>query len=178
MAATAKRTAASSASRGRAPSPRSSALILENACSIGVLSGGRQEQQLTVTRRNRRADARGFVPTQGIQNDELAGPQRRAQDLLDVALERRCVHRALDRPRGLEACGRPRRHQRRVLAVMARHRAHRPLVVRRPAIEARQGRVGAALVDKDELLWIARGDSFAPGRPRLLVALAGCQCLF
>ena len=36
----------------------------------------------------------------------------------------------------------------------------------------------AALVDNDELLWVERGDGLTPGGARLLVALAGCQCLF
>jgi hypothetical protein len=35
--------------------------------------------------------------------------------------------------------------------------------------------VGAALVDEDELRGIELGDLLAPGGPRLLVALAGCQ---
>jgi hypothetical protein len=38
--------------------------------------------------------------------------------------------------------------------------------------------VGAALVDKDELLGVERGDLLAPRRPGRLVALTGCQCLF
>jgi hypothetical protein len=38
--------------------------------------------------------------------------------------------------------------------------------------------VGAALVDEDEPLRVARGDRFAPRRALLLVALAGCHRLF
>jgi hypothetical protein len=38
--------------------------------------------------------------------------------------------------------------------------------------------MGAAFVDKDELLWVELGDRLAPGGARLLVALAGCQCFF
>ncbi|GCF10378.1 hypothetical protein KDI_39420 [Dictyobacter arantiisoli] len=75
----------------------------------------------------------------------------------------------------LQSTRRERRHQGRVLAMIARHRAGRPLVMRRPAIEPGQGGVGAALVDKDELLRVALGDLLAPGRPLLLVALASCQ---
>jgi hypothetical protein len=46
------------------------------------------------------------------------------------------------------------------------------------AVQACQGGVGAALVDQDELRGVARRDRLAPGRARLLVALAGCQALF
>jgi hypothetical protein len=35
--------------------------------------------------------------------------------------------------------------------------------------------VGAAFVDKDELLGIELGNALPPGRARRLVALAGCQ---
>ncbi|MGZ3662990.1 MAG: hypothetical protein ACXVDA_00700, partial [Ktedonobacterales bacterium] len=49
--------------------------------------------------------------------------------------------------------------------------AWRPLVMRRPAIGPGQGDVGAAFVDKDELLWVELGDRLPPGSPRRLVAL-------
>jgi hypothetical protein len=38
--------------------------------------------------------------------------------------------------------------------------------------------MGAALVDKDELLRVQLGSCLAPGLARLLVALAGCQDFF
>ena len=50
--------------------------------------------------------------------------------------------------------------------------------MRRPAIPAGQGAVRAAFVDKDERLWVELGRGLTPGGARLLVALAGCQCLF
>ena len=88
------------------------------------------------------------------------------------------IHGPLDHPGLVQPVGGERRHQRRVLAVVARHGAGRALVMRRPAVEAGQGDVRATFVDKDELLGVELGDRFAPGGARLLVALAGCQCLF
>jgi hypothetical protein len=65
-----------------------------------------------------------------------------------------------------------------VLAVVARDRADGSPVMRRPPIQAGQRNVRAAFVDKDELLGVELGDRFPPAAARLLVALAGCQCLF
>ena len=88
------------------------------------------------------------------------------------------VHRPLDQPGLVQPVGGERGHQRGVLAVVARHRAGGALVMRRPAVEPGQGDVRAAFVDKDELLRVELGGGRTPGGARLLVALAGCQCLF
>ena len=50
--------------------------------------------------------------------------------------------------------------------------------MRRPAVEAKQRRVGTALIDEDELLRVVAGDCGAPGGARFLVALAGCHRFF
>ena len=88
------------------------------------------------------------------------------------------IHRPLDQPRLVQPIGGERGHQRGVLAVVARDRSTGPAVVRRPAIQAGQRDVRAAFVDKDELLGVKLGRGRPPGCARLLVALAGCQCLF
>jgi hypothetical protein len=78
----------------------------------------------------------------------------------------------------VQTIGGERCHQRGVLAVVARYRSGGPVVMRRPAIQPGQGDVRAAFVDKDELLRVELGRGLTPGGACLLVALAGCQCLF
>jgi hypothetical protein len=84
----------------------------------------------------------------------------------------------LDQPGHTQPVRRQGRYQRGVLAMIARHRSGRPLVVRCPAVQACQRGVCAAFVDKDDLLGIELGDRLAPGSACRLVALARCQGLF
>jgi hypothetical protein len=105
-----------------------------------------------------------------VEHDHLPWPQHRRHLLPDVPRTGRGLHRALDQPGCVQTVGRERRHHRGVRAVGARHRSARPLVVRRPAGEPRQGGVGAACVDQDELLRVALGGRRPPGGARLLVA--------
>lgn len=124
------------------------------------------------------ANASSFVHAQIIHHDHLPRPQGRRQLLGDIPFERLRIHRPLDHPGLMQAVGGERRDQRRILAMIAGHRSGGALVVRRPAIQAGQGDVGAALVDKDELLRVELGRGFAPGLARLLVTFAGCQDFF
>ena len=136
---------------------------------------GRQEEQGAAARRQGLADAGGLVSAQIVEDHHLPGPQPRRQFLADVPRKGLGIHGPLNQPWFVQSVGGKCRHQRGVVAVVARHRAARALVMRRPAIEARQGGVGAAFVDKDELRWIELGDLLAPGGTRCFVALAGCQ---
>ena len=138
----------------------------------------RQEEQLAAARFNGLANAVGFVGAQIVHDDHLSWPQRRRELLGDVPGKRVRIHRPLDQPRLVQPIGGERGHQRGVLAVVARDRSTGPPVMRRPAIQAGQGDVRAAFVDKDELLRVELGRGRTPGAARLLVALAGCQCLF
>ena len=139
---------------------------------------GRQEEQLAVAVCNRLANTVGFVGAQVIHDDHLPWPQRGRELLGDVPSKRVRIYRPLDQPRLAQPIGSERRHQRGVLAVVARDRADGSPVMRRPPIQAGQRNVRAAFVDKDELLEVELGDRFPPAAARLLVALAGCQCLF
>ncbi len=149
----------------RAPSPRRMALILENACSIGVKSGEYGGKKSSWQWRASMAwrMLAGLVGAQIVQHDHLPRPQRRRQLLGDVPGERLRIHGSLDQPGLVQPIGGERGHQRGVLAVVARDRAGGPLVMRRPAIQPGQGDVRAAFVDKDELLWVELGRGRTPG---------------
>ena len=150
----------------RAPSPRRMGFDLRERLldrrAVGRVR--RQEEQRAAARFEGLANAGGLVDAQIIEHDHLPWPQRRPELLRDVPGEGLGIHRPLDQPGHVQAVGGERRHQRGVLAVVARHRAGRSPVVRRPAVEARQGDVRAAFVDEDELLGVELGDRL-PARP-------------
>jgi hypothetical protein len=87
IAAIARRSASWRASWGRAPSRRRTALILENACSMGVKSGevgrgGWQEEPVAAARRQRRqrrTQAGGLRGTPGVQHHHRSRNDRRSQ---------------------------------------------------------------------------------------------------
>ena len=110
-----------------------------------------------------------------VQHDDLSGRELRRELFGDVPFDGRRLHRALDQPRHAQAVGCQGCDQRGVLAMVARHRPARPPVMRRPAIQARQRRVRATLLDEDEPLGSELSDRLPPGGTRRLVALAGCQ---
>ena len=179
MASIARRTASSNASRVRAPRPRRSALRLENACAMGVKSGAyggrksREQPRASLAWRMLAALwALKWSRTTTCPGRSLG---TRHELLRDLPRAGRAVPRPVDQPGVAHALGGERGDQRGVLAVLRRHRSTRPLGRRRPAVPARQRRLGATFVDKDDLLRVARGDRRPPGGTRLLVALAGCQ---
>ena len=139
---------------------------------------GRQEEQLAAARFNGKANTVGFVGAQIVQHDDLSRSQRRRELLGDIPFKRRSIHCPLDQPGLVHTVGSERGDQREVLAVVARDRSSGPPIMRRPAIHAGQRDIRAAFVDKDELLRVEVSRGRPPGAARLLVAFAGCQCLF
>ena len=72
---------------------------------IEVRTIGRQEPKLRANRFDRPAHGRLFVGGEVIQDDDIAGGQRRRKDLLDVRQERRIVDRPIEdrrRPKTVE----------------------------------------------------------------------------
>ena len=116
---------------------------------IEVRAVGRQEAEVRADGFDRRADLGLFVGGEVVQDDDIAGVERRRQDLLHICEERRVVDRPVKdrwRPKAAE----PQRRD---------HRVRLPMAARCVIPEARAGRttpvspqqVGghAALVDKD-----------------------------
>ena len=133
-------------------SPQEGLDLRERLLDRGEVGGvGGEEEQLALAFGDGRPNALGLVDAQGVQDDHLPWPQGRSEDLLDVALERQRIQRALHGPGRLQPLWGERRHQRGVLAVVTWHLAQRTPVMRRPAVEARQRRVRPAFIHKDEL---------------------------
>jgi hypothetical protein len=86
-----------SASTVRATADRSKRLSLLNASSIGLRSGlGRQVKQRCTAGLDRLADTADLVAGQVVADDNVAGPQHRAEYLLDVSQERRTIDRPVE----------------------------------------------------------------------------------
>ncbi len=75
------------------------------------------------------ANALRVVHAQGIQHDHLARLERWRQLLRDVPGERHRIHGSFNQPGLVHAVGGERRHQRRILPVVARRRAGGALVM-------------------------------------------------
>ena len=83
---------------GARSAARRNAFSLANTCSMGLKSGtvGRQKADARADRFDRGADLRLFVHGEVVEDDDIAGPQRRHQHLLDVRQEARVVDRPIE----------------------------------------------------------------------------------
>ncbi len=166
-----------------APQPAQDGLDLGERLLDGREVGGvrRQEEQLAVTRCDRVANTVSFVGAQIVHDDHLSWPQRRRQLLGDVPSKRcpypspprsataRAAHWGRARPPTWCSCrgcagpihwlfgGAAPSHTNGLGRCSCRFRRQR-----RTAL----GRAGSRL------------PRCTPGAARLLIALAGCQCLF
>ena len=93
------------ASTVRSAALRSSVLSLAKTCSIGLRSGliGRQEEQLGAGRADRVAHGLALVTAEIVDDDDVAGLERRHQELLDIGQEAFAVDRPVDHARGVDA---------------------------------------------------------------------------
>lgn len=97
-----------------------------------------------------------------VEDDDVAGPQRRHQDLLDVGQKRRVVDRAIEHRRRAEAVlGQACDHGVR-LPVAARRVSAPPLAARRAPIAAEQIGRHAGFIEKDVLAGIPQWQAVAP----------------
>ena len=144
--------AAQTASTVRAAALRSRCLSLAKTCSIGFRSGeyfGRQEQ-LGAGRADELAYDLAPVAAEIVHDDDVAGPQRGQQNLLDIGGEAFAVDRAFEQPgrgdpvvaqRGQEGHGPP---------AAVRDLGDQAAAARRPAAQRRHVGPGPGLVDEDQ----------------------------
>ena len=146
---------------------------------IEVRTVGGQKHQAAARRCD--AGAHRLVPVRGqvVQDHGLAGPQHRAEHLVQIAKQLGRVGAALqgaggDQPRGAHRC-----QDRSVAPAVARDFSVAACSLGRVAVARAQGAVGSALVQEDQARWLQRqGRLPAPGSALQRVLLAGGEGLF
>jgi hypothetical protein len=118
---------------------------------IEVGTVGRQESDVRADGFNRGADLRLLVHHEVIEDDDIAGAERRHQDLFDVGEKAHIVDRAIEDRRGADPFDRQRGDHRRRLPMTAGGVVVKPGAPRTATVAAQEIGGDAALVQKDVL---------------------------
>ena len=154
----------------RAAALRNRCLSLANTCSIGLGSGeyfgkNRQEEELGSGRADERPNDLATVAADIVQDDDVALPQGRQQNLLDIGGEAFAVDRAFEQPgRGdpvVPQCGQERHGP----PAAGRDLADQAAAARRPAAQRRHIGAGPGLVNEDQAAGIDAVLVLDPLRP-------------
>jgi hypothetical protein len=168
----------------RAATPRSSALSLANAISIGLKSGrvGRQVEECGANGFDGGPHAAGLVCRQIVHDDDVAGIERRSQHLLDVGEESGTGHRPVQHARYRHAAQPQAGNEGRGLPVPVRDGGTTPLAFGRSAVAPRHLGRGAGLIDEDQALRLKVDLPFEPRLPLCVdpraLLLGGVRGLF
>ena len=121
------------ASTVRSAALRSRVLSLAKTCSIGLRSGrvGRQEEQLGAGSADGAADGLALVAAEIVHDDDVAGPERRDEHLLDIGEEALAVDRAVDDAGRVDAVAAQRGQEGQRAPAAVRHLGDQPLAARR-----------------------------------------------
>lgn len=137
-----------------------------------------QKSQVASCRLDRLPRARALVHAQVVEDHDLSRAQRRDEMLLDPLGE----EIAVQSPREDHRWSDPRRTQRRQIGdiwhVIAGDRCRQPLATWSPTVRAGQRRLGAGLVEEDEVRRNQRRLRCLPDRPMLEMLSGGDQALF
>ncbi len=129
---------------------RRSALSFENTISMGLKSG---EYGGRKTSRAARLDGVAYllalVAAQVVHDDDVAGPQRRGEALLDVGAEDGCVDRPIDHERCCDGIATQCGDEGGGLPVPAGHPADQAFAPPAAAVGAGHVGLGPGLVDED-----------------------------
>ena len=123
---------------------------------IEVGTVGRQKPDLRADGFNRGADLRLFVDHEVIEDDDIAGSERRRQDLVDVGEKADIVDRAIEDRRGADPVDRQRGDHRRRLPMTTRGVIVQPDAPRTAPVAAQEIGGDAALVQKDVLAGVVQ----------------------
>jgi hypothetical protein len=147
---------------------------------IEVRTVGRQKPDLRADGFNRGADLRLFVHHEVIEDDDIAGSERRRQDLFDVGEKADIVDRAIEDRRGADPVDRQRGDHRRRLPMTTRRVVVQPGAPRTATVAAQEVGGDAALVQKDVLAGVVQRQRVTPRaalrgdvRPSLFVGVYG-----
>ena len=130
---------------------------------VEVRTVGRQEAEFRACPLDRRADRRRLVGRQVVHHHDVAGPQRRDQDLLDIGEEGRAVHGAVQGHRRGHAGQAEGADEGGGLPVTVGNRRPAPLAAGRTAIHPGHLGRGPALVDEHQSLRVEIGLPLEPG---------------
>lgn len=130
---------------------------------VEVRAVGRQEQHDGPGSLDRLTNGDWLVCRQIIKDDDVAWPERRDQDLLDIGEEGGAGHRAVDGHRRHDALQRDGADERGRFPMAVRDRGTATFASRRAAIHASHLGRRPALVDKHETRWIQIGLAVEPG---------------
>jgi len=132
---------------------------------IEVRAVGRQKPELGARRFDRPTHLRLLVGGEVVEDDDVAAPQGRCEDLFDVREKRRVIDRTIEhrrRPQPLES---QRRDDRVHLPMAARGVIAEARPTGAPAIAANQIRRDSTFVEKDVLSDIAERQPCLPSAP-------------
>ena len=142
----------------------------------------RQEEELGAGRADGAAHGLALVGAEIVHDDDVAGPERGDENLLDIEAEALAVDRPVDEPGRVDAVMAQRGQEGHGLPVAVRHLGLEPLAARRPAPERRHVGLGPGLVDEDQAGRIDPVLILRPLRPPSrdvgTIPLAGDQRLF
>lgn len=121
---------------------------------IEIWAVWRQEQELGPGATDRLADGGPFVTAQIVHDDDVAGRERRHEELLYIVGEALAVDRLIEHARGVDPVTAERRQESHRAPMAIGHLGMEPLTDRRPAAQRRHVGLRPGLVDEDETRWI------------------------
>ena len=111
------------------------------------------------------ADALDVMGAQVVHHDNVAGLERRDEDLVEVGEKTVAVHRPIEQPRRREACDPQRPHERTGLPVMVGCVIVDARAASAPAVAPEQVRRDATFIEKREAGRVNRRGDALPIRP-------------
>lgn len=117
---------------------------------IEVGAVGRQEQQLGPDTADRLADGGPLVASQIVHDDDVAGRERRQQELLDVIGKALAIDRLIEHAWSVDPVTAQRCEEGHRAPMAVRHLGMEPLTDRRPAAQRRHIGLCPGFVDEDE----------------------------
>jgi hypothetical protein len=162
---------------------RNSALSLKGHFDrVEVRAIGGQLEEARARSFDRLAYAIDFVRGQIVHHLDIAGRQRRGQDLVDIGAKSIGIHRAIEQHRGVKPGQAQASDKCGGFPVAVRHAGAASFSARRPSAQARHLGVDAAFVDEDQPVRIEFDLGFEPGFARcgevVALLLAGVGGLF
>lgn len=114
----------------------------------------RQEQQPGASATDRLTDGGPFVTAQIVHDDDIAGRERRHEELLDISGEALAVDRLVEHAWGVDPITAERCQEGHGAPMAIRNLGMEPLADRRPAAQRRHVGFRPSFVDEDEAGWI------------------------
>ena len=146
---------------------------------IEVRAVGRQEEQLGAGSPDGAPDGNALMASEIIHDDDVAGPKRRHEDLLDIGTETVAVYRPIDDAGRIDPVGAERGEEGHRAPVAMWRPLNQPLSAGVPAPQPRHVRLHPGLVDEDQAsgikLCLMRLPAGAPPRDVGSALLGGVQ---